>query len=349
METITLNTSMGESRIFCYENAFIDNIINLTKNREIFLITDSNVYSIYKELIEKYFNCPRFILNAGEKNKSFNNLSLILKEMTNSGLKRNSLLIAFGGGVIGDIGGLAAGLYMRGIEAMQIPTTLLSQVDSSVGGKTAVNFNGVKNNIGIFYQPKNIICDSVFLNTLPKREIKCGLGEIIKTAALNTEVFNILYKNIDKLNNLDFIKTIIIPCIKHKANVVECDEKETDGIRKTLNLGHTTGHALEINYKKKSHGEYVMIGMLFEIYIAKKKNLIDNEYADKLEKLIKVIEKKPKKYDGIETALKSALLDKKNTLKNKIAIIIPQNYGKVTEINLEFDEYETLIGEYNEN
>jgi len=349
MDTITLKTSMGESQIICNENAFADNILNLTKNREIFLLTDSNVFNIYKELIEKYFKCPHYILKAGENNKTFKNLSLILKVMTDIGLKRNALLIALGGGVIGDIGGLAAGLYMRGIEAMQIPTTLLSQVDSSVGGKTAVNFNGVKNNIGIFYQPKNIICDSIFLKTLPKREIKCGLGEIIKTAALNAEIFNILYNNIEKLYDLSFIKNIVVPCIKHKVEVVECDEKETIGIRKTLNLGHTTGHALEINYKKKSHGEYVLIGMLFELYIARKKNIVEKEYADKLEFLIKSVEKKPKKYDEINNALKSALVDKKNTLKNMVSIIVPKNYGKVTEINLEYSEYQTLIGEYNEN
>ena len=346
MDTITLNTSMGESCVFCSKNSFFDNIEKLTKNREMFLLTDSNVFSLYKNLIEKYFDCPVYILKAGEKNKSFFNLNKILKKMTDSGLKRNALFIALGGGVIGDMGGLAAGLYMRGIEAMQIPTTLLSQVDSSVGGKTAVNFNGVKNNIGLFYQPKNIICDNMFLNTLPKREIKCGLGEIIKTAALNFEIFDTVYNNINKLNDLDFIKTLIIPCINHKAKVVEFDEKETKGLRKTLNLGHTTGHALEINYKTASHGEYVLLGMLFELYIARKKNIIEKTYADKLEKLIKKIIK-IKKFENIENALKVALLDKKNSVKNKVSVILPVKQGEVCEINLDFSEYAAIVGEYN--
>jgi 3-dehydroquinate synthetase len=266
--------------------------------------------------------------------------------MNQSGLKRNSLLIALGGGVIGDMGGLAAGLYMRGIEAMQIPTTLLSQVDSSVGGKTAVNFDGVKNNIGIFYQPQNIICDSMFLKTLPKREIRCGLGEIIKTGALNSEIFDLLNNNINKLFDLNFIESAIVLCIKHKADVVEKDEKEINGIRKTLNLGHTTAHALEINYKRKSHGEYVLFGMLYELYIARKLKLIEKSYADKLEHIILSVVKKPF-FKDIENNLKAALSDKKNTSKDKISVIVPIKKGEVKEINIDFTEYAALIKEYN--
>ena len=150
--------------------------------------------------------------------------------MTGAGLRRNSCLFAVGGGVVGDLGGLAAALYMRGISLVQVPTTLLAQVDSSVGGKTAINLQGVKNAVGAFYQPKAVVVDFAFLKTLPKKEWKCGVGEVVKYAGLNGELFEKLIENRDKLGSLEFLTSLIEDCIRHKAAVVATAETEK-GIR----------------------------------------------------------------------------------------------------------------------
>ena len=153
---------------------------------------------------------------------------------------------------------------MRGTRLVQIPTTLLAQVDSSVGGKTAIDYRGVKNAVGAFYQPERVFCDPLFLQTLPAREIRCGLGEIVKTGVLSALIGEKIRRNADKLHDLGFLQTLAADCIRFKAGVVEQDETEKSGLRKCLNLGHTTGHALELLCGRRSHGEYVLIGMWLE-------------------------------------------------------------------------------------
>ena len=193
----------------------------LTSGQKNFVVTDSNVYALYTEWFETWFSGAEiFVLEAGEENKNFQSLYSILEKMTEVGLHRSSRLFAVGGGVVGDIGGLAAALYMRGISCVQIPTTLLSQIDSSVGGKTAVDLGGVKNVVGAFYQPCEVLVDPTFLRTLPAREIKCGVGEMVKYAALNGEIFDALQNNLSRLNDLEFLTELIVACIRHKARVV---------------------------------------------------------------------------------------------------------------------------------
>lgn len=251
---IKLKTPSGvESDIYCGEGC-LSAVKQKLSGHKNFVLTDSNVYSIYKDFINEVFaGVPLFVLPAGEENKNFGSLRLILDAMIDAELHRNSYLFALGGGVIGDIGGLAAALYMRGIHCVQIPTTLLSQVDSSVGGKTAVDVGKVKNVVGAFYQPELVLADPVFLKTLPEREIKCGLGEIIKHGALDKDIFDKIYENRDNLFDLKFLADIIPDNIRHKAIVVEIDEKEKN-LRKSLNMGHTTGHALELFFSDASHG-----------------------------------------------------------------------------------------------
>ena len=253
METITLKTPSMEGKIYVGKDVIENRLPALTNGQKNFVITDTNVYKLYQNWFETYFpNTEIFLLPAGEENKNFHSLSAILEKMTGVGMHRSSRLFAVGGGVIGDIGGLAAALYMRGISCVQIPTTLLAQVDSSVGGKTAIDLGGVKNIVGAFYQPQEILVDPTFLKTLPAREIKCGVGEIVKYCALSGEIFDRIEKNADKLTDLAFLETLIVSCIKHKARVVEADEKES-GERRSLNVGHTTGHAIELS-SGLSHG-----------------------------------------------------------------------------------------------
>ena len=341
MIDITLNTSSYTSTIHCGADAFSKYAPEI-KGRK-FIVTDTNVYKLYSKLIEETFaGAPVFVLPAGERSKTLSKLTRILSAMADAGLKRDCTVIAIGGGVIGDIAGLAASLYMRGINLVQIPTTLLAQVDSSVGGKTAVDFKNIKNLVGAFYQPQEVIVDSMFLNTLPAREIRCGLGEIVKYAALDKNIYNKL-KNCKNLFDLDFLALTVPECIRHKVEVVTADERDLNGVRKTLNLGHTTGHALELYYRRKSHGEFVLIGMYFELYIAEKLKVGGGAYYDNLRKLIKTVVKIPE-YKDIERAGKFAVMDKKNK-GDSISLIVPKNEGESTEITLNFEEYVQLLKE----
>lgn len=344
MQDIIISTPTTESIIRCGSGAFERFAPQIGGKK--FVITDSNVYNLYSQLIESVFgNVPGYILPAGEKSKNKDSLIRILKKMVESGVTRSYTVIAFGGGVVGDIAGLAASLYMRGVNVVQIPTTLLSQVDSSVGGKTAVDFCGVKNVIGTFYQPSTVIVDPLFLKTLPAREIRCGLGEIIKYGALDAGIYNSLLRHADRLFDIGFLEEITADCIRHKARVVGEDEKDTSGARKTLNLGHTTGHAFELYYKRKSHGEFVLIGMFYELYIAEREGICGGGYADSLRGLIKKVIKKIPAYPDAAKAAEAAKYDKKNTEQTSVSVIVPAEVGVSREIVLAAKEYKRLIAE----
>ena len=286
MELVSLQTPTITGNIYFGDDVLEKRLPALIYGQKNFVVTDSNVYALYSEFFKKYFNGVNiFVLPAGEENKNFQSLYQILEKMTGAGMHRTSRLFAVGGGVVGDIGGLAAALYMRGISYVQIPTTLLSQVDSSVGGKTAVDLGGVKNVVGAFYQPCEVLIDPQFLKTLPARELKCGLGEIVKYAALSTEIFEKLKSNPDKLTDLDFLSSLILDCVRHKARVVELDEKE-NGERKSLNVGHTTGHAIELA-RDYSHGECVLFGMLLETRMAISAGVCERLYGEELLQIVK--------------------------------------------------------------
>ncbi len=336
MQEVNLNISQ-KSVIHCGKGSF-EKYTKRFSQEKVFLITDDNVYNLYRALIDKTFkNCVKHVICAGELSKNTQVLLRILQAMLKAGMRRNGTVIALGGGVVGDIAGLAASLYMRGVHIVQIPTTLLAQVDSSVGGKTAVDMEGVKNVIGAFYQPEEVIIDPLFLKTLPEREINCGLGEIIKYGALDAEIYDKLL-SAKNLKDLNFLGDITYDCVKFKAEVVSKDERDLNGVRKILNLGHTTGHALELNYGEKSHGEYVLIGAYYELQIARNYGICGGEYAENLEKLIlSVIGEKPC-FDNIDGALISAMHDKKND-DDKISLIVPATKGNSAELKLDFNEY----------
>lgn len=341
MDKITVNTPSARSEITCGKGAF-SQFFNGFKGGKCFVITDTNVFSVYAQLIKDSFpESEVFVIRAGEKSKNYTVLFSILKRMIEVGMTRKHTVIAFGGGVVGDIAGLAASLYMRGVNLVQIPTTLLSQADSSVGGKTAIDLCGVKNSVGTFYQPSLVVADPTFLRTLPAREMRCGLGEIIKYGALNKDIFDLLKNNERNLTDENFLQQIITLCIRHKAQVVAEDERDISGERKSLNLGHTTAHAFELKYKRKSHGEFVLIGMYYELFIATKCGVCDIGYADELKALIKrVIKKIPSYNDAL-----AARFDKKNAEQSEISLIVPKNKGEWAETTLGFEQYSKLICE----
>lgn len=230
-------------------------------DRKVLVVTDSGVPSEYSDKVASFAKyAVKVVIPQGEESKSFEQLQNILSEMLKAGFSRKDAVIAVGGGVVGDLSGFAASMYMRGVDFYNIPTTLLSQVDSSIGGKTAVDFGGYKNIIGAFYQPKKVIIDPNVLKTLPKRQVAAGMAEAIKMSATSDAEF------FETLEAADDIYADIDKVIEHalliKKHVVEFDEKES-GLRKILNFGHTVGHGIESERAGALyHGECVALGML---------------------------------------------------------------------------------------
>ena len=235
----------------------------LKPDRKICVVTDSGVPKEYAERLMASLgkNAILHVFPQGEENKNFETLQGVLRTMLEAGFTRSDAVIALGGGVVGDLAGFAAAVYMRGIDFYNIPTTLLSQVDSSVGGKTAVDLDGYKNMIGAFHQPKAVFIDPDLLSTLPRRHISNGLCEALKMGATSAPDLFELFERNDVLSSPDLIDEIIIKAVSTKHDVVEIDERE-GGLRKVLNFGHTLGHAIETSSGLSLlHGECVALGI----------------------------------------------------------------------------------------
>ena len=347
MKKIALQTPSFRGDIYIGEGA-AERLRGLAAGQKNFAVADSNVFALYPAFFERYFSdCKIFVLPAGEENKTFENLGKILSSMAEAGLHRTSRLFAVGGGVVGDIAGLAAALYMRGISCVQVPTTLLAQVDSGVGGKTAVDLSGVKNVVGAFFQPCEVLVDPSFVKTLPPREIKCGLGEIVKYAALDGGIFDALESREGGLDDLDFLVSLIPACVRHKAKVVAADERE-QGERKSLNVGHTTGHAIELS-SGMSHGECVLWGMLFETELAEKYGVCDGAFGERLRRLVRrALEIKPfvlPDFSTIGKAAEKAKADKKNADDGNIRMAVGVRKGEWTLFSLPFEKYRAGLEE----
>lgn len=344
MEKIVLKNTSQTGEIDIGNDCLKTYLPSLTAGQRNFVLTDENVAALHADFFQTYFSDSEiFVMPAGEENKNFFHLQRILERMVQVGLTRKSMLFAVGGGVVGDMGGLCAALYMRGIACTQIPTTLLAQVDSGVGGKTAIDCLGVKNAIGAFYQPSRVLIAPRFLQTLPAREWKCGVGEIVKYAAISAEIFDMLQNNADKLADEAFLRTLIAPCVRYKAEVVERDEKET-GERKCLNVGHTTGHALELAFGL-SHGESVLYGMLLETEMAVRAGVCERQHAERLQRLVKTaLGMQPTSKivwtaDVIKRLTNNALSDKKNGEDGKIVMTVAKAYGEWTTFALDKQAY----------
>ena len=254
---IPVKTANGGYNIYLERGAINRASEYFNLDRKVLIVTDSGVPREYANIVAA--NCKDavvFVFEQGEASKNFDTYKSILDTLVNSGFTRTDCVVAVGGGVVGDLAGFAASAYMRGIDFYNIPTTVLSQVDSSVGGKTAIDFGGYKNIVGAFHQPKGVIIDPNTLKTLPNRQIANGLAESVKMALTHDkELFEMFER--DDFN----IDVVIERSINIKKSVVESDEKES-GLRKVLNFGHTVGHAIESNTPHFYHGECVALGML---------------------------------------------------------------------------------------
>jgi len=268
----------------------INPLPKLSFNTKVVIITNPTVSSFHLETVLSKIDATELsvvTIPDGEKYKTLQTVEDILNQLFTHKLDRKSLLIALGGGVIGDMTGFTASLYQRGIDFIQIPTTLLSQVDASVGGKTGVNNSFGKNLIGAFYQPQAVYIDPSFLKTLPPREFSAGIAEIIKMAVMfDKDYFNFL-EDAD-FNDTDTLKEIIKRSVSLKAEVVNRDEKEA-GVRAVLNYGHTFAHVIEneTNYTKYLHGEAVSIGIIMANRLAVKLDLMTIEESERVSNLLK--------------------------------------------------------------
>ncbi len=254
--------ALGSYTVHCERGALSHIGDYFSLDRRVLIVTDTGVPAIYAETVAKSCATPVILtVGEGEDSKSLKLLEVLCEAMLKNGFTRSDCVVAVGGGVVGDLACFAASVYMRGIDFYNIPTTVLSAVDSSVGGKSGVNFSGVKNILGAFYQPKGVVFDADVLKTLPKRQISAGLAEAIKMAlTFDKELFELFEKG--EINE-NLYESIIFRAVQLKANVVEKDERE-GGLRKTLNFGHTFGHAVEAagNLALLFHGECVALGMI---------------------------------------------------------------------------------------
>ena len=344
MNTLFVKTESKKYPIHC-EDGFSNlaeafRKIKLEKAK-VCIVTDDNVSKLYlqevKEILQIIFDeVHEFIFEHGETNKNLSTVEKMYTACADFKLDRKSVIVALGGGVTGDMAGFVAATYMRGIRYIQIPTSLLAQVDSSVGGKTGIDFHEHKNMIGSFYQPEFVYINISTLKTLPPREFSSGMAEIIKHGCIYDEYYlNYIYQNKNEIKNLaqETLKNIVLGSCKIKADVVAEDERE-QGIREVLNFGHTFGHAIEsLSGFSLSHGESISIGIVMAMNLSQK---IGGISADEVNKVTDILSffALPTKYDAIDADLiyKQMHLDKK-TKNNQLTIIVLNRMGEAFQNN----------------
>ncbi len=330
MLSLRVNLPKREYDIFIGKSLF-DNSSKLlekfVKGRKVCVVSDSNVFPLYGEKVENAVRGAQgdvfsLVVEAGEEAKSFKNLEYLCREIIRHDFTRSDVIIALGGGVVGDLTAFCASVVLRGVKLIQMPTTLLSQVDSSVGGKTAVNIPEGKNLVGTFYQPSMVIIDTNTLSTLPERELACGMAEVIKYGAIRDKSLA------EKLLWGDFeMSEVIKRCCEIKAGIVENDELDK-GERMLLNFGHTLGHAVEnyTGYGTYSHGAAVAIGMCSVTKWSEKKGLSEQGTYDMLVKLCEKYNL-PTEIKDLDKMIGAASHDKKRS-GSKISIVLVKAMGE---------------------
>ena len=286
--------------------------------RRVFVLTSAPIWGLWGEAFQASFAEPpiALFLSPGEENKTIKNVEGLLREMARAGGDRGSLLIAFGGGIVGDVGGFVASIFMRGIPYVQVPTTFLAQVDSSVGGKTGVNLPEGKNLVGSFYHPLAVFADIGVLATLPDRELRAGLMESVKAGIIRDRALvRFMEEHSDDVlgRNPKALEKVIAASIRMKAGVVNQDERER-GLRMILNFGHTVGHALEqaTHYKTLLHGEAVGWGMVAALHLARQRGTISRAQFERLESLIALYGPLPALKLRVPKVVGATVGDKKN-------------------------------------
>lgn len=352
MKKIEIKIPGKEYPVYIGVNTFdsLDKLIRSKKMfRNLFLVIDRNVIASHREDINRFtsnFSGKVFIheYDANEPAKNFNSLTQIFNDLIVKEYSRDTIIISIGGGITGDIAGFAAATFMRGVKFIQVATTLLAAVDSSIGGKTGINFHETKNIIGAIYQPEFVLIDTEFLKTLPEEEIICGIGEVIKYAFLiDQKYFTTLKNNLPKLLKLDssFTSKIVESCISFKGDVVAEDEKE-NGLRKILNLGHTFAHAIEIEQNHAiKHGQAVIVGLVCALDLSRRIGLMDEKLFGEYVKLPLLLKDKiiVKKFNS-ERIYEIMKRDKKGR-DHKIKFVLLHDIGNVA-VDVEVDGDEVM-------
>ena len=304
------------------------------QGRRIMIVSDDNVFPLYGETVLsslKDYECHTLVLPHGEPTKSFQSLPRIYSALLEAKLSRSDLVIALGGGVIGDLAGFAAASYLRGISLVQIPTSLLAQVDSSVGGKVAVDLPQGKNLVGAFFQPKMVLIDPTVLDTLPPHFINDGMGEVIKYGCIkDASLFDTLCSHSSFADLKDELPSIIARCVDIKRIVVEADQFDT-GERMLLNFGHTLAHTIEqyYHYERESHGEAVGIGMYQITKMAEEKGLTAKGCAEKIRKALDIYGLPSSCGLSVSELTEAIRLDKKNLNGNLNLILLHDIRGQL--------------------
>ena len=314
----------------------------LTAGKKAVVVTDPNLYGLYKSIIDRF---PHIVIPTGEDHKTLETVACIERELLAMGADRSSYLVGFGGGIVTDITGFVASTYMRGIGFGFVATSLLAQVDASVGGKNGVNLDGYKNMVGTFNQPDFVLCDLGVLKTLPVRELRAGMSEILKCGLIKDKaLFEIFEKESFEgiISERTLLAKVIEAAVNIKATVVEVDEKEA-GERKLLNLGHTFGHAIEKSTSKYIHGEAVAIGMVIAARISARQGLISLQDFQRIENAIG-LQGLPLEAEGVDkgTLIKAAHSDKKKA-GDYMEMILLEGIGHGVVRKLPIAEFDSLL------
>ena len=341
MLTLQVNTASANYPVYIGRNLLSQlprHIQKSTAGRP-FILTSPEIWALWGKKFLAAFPEDRqptvLFLPAGERFKRLSQVERLASELAQVGADRSSLLIAFGGGIVGDLAGFLAAIYMRGIDYIQVPTTLLAQVDSSVGGKTGVNLASGKNLIGSFHHPRAVFADIDVLQTLPGRELRAGLFESIKAGIIrDAALFRFMEHNSAKILARDpsALERVITASIRMKAGVVAIDERES-GLRMILNYGHTLGHAIEAatNYRRLLHGEAIAWGMLAALRIALARNAVGPDQAERIEQTIQAYGPLPPFRTTPATLLGTAKRDKKNRAGTR-RFILPKGIGNAVVV-----------------
>lgn len=311
-------------------------LAELTAGRRIIVITDDTVHLHYFGFISQY---EHITIREGEAAKSIETIANVYSELIRRGADRTTMLVGIGGGIVTDITGFVGATYMRGVDFGFVATTLLAQVDASIGGKNGVNVGGYKNMAGTFCQPKFVICDVTMLRTLPYREFRAGFAEIIKSAIISNPI---LFKELEGVSieffkhDYEALEAVVRATIKIKLDIVSKDERES-GLRRVLNLGHTIAHAIESGANGRyNHGEAVAIGLIAIAEMACKNNLIHPDDAKRIVNLCRCYDFE---MDCIYvTSLISSITKDKKRENDKLHLIVPRAIGKVEDMVVTFDE-----------
>ena len=341
MQEIIIKSEIGSSRILVGES--LGSVKKYLPHGRVIIITDENISRLYRD---KFPGFPVITIGTGEKIKTIDTVGEITDEFIRLGVDRGSFILGIGGGLVCDITGFAASIFMRGLGFGYVSTTLLSQVDASVGGKTGVNYRGYKNMLGSFRQPEFVLCDPDMLKTLPEQDYRSGFAEVVKHGVIkDRELFNYLSNYPDEIKNREiaFLSKIVSDSIKIKAGVVRKDPTE-HGYRRILNFGHTFGHAIESVFGL-THGESISLGMIIASDISVKKGLLDNKEARQIKKLLSdlgLVDQTKHDYARLASAIGK---DKKKN-KDLIHFVCITSIGETKIIPIAIEELKSFIMDY---